>query len=69
MISSTLNDDVTYSVQPLEMRNQRTYAIKVGALTQRVIDGSINKPRQGLTGFLTSRDSPTRKRVRMHSIW
>lgn len=29
LLSNTLNEDVTYSAQPLEMRNQRTYAIKV----------------------------------------
>jgi DNA mismatch repair protein MSH4 len=32
LINSTLNEDVTYSAQPLEMRNQRTYAIKVTSL-------------------------------------
>jgi DNA mismatch repair protein MSH4 len=33
LVSSTLNEDVTHSAKPLEMRNQRTYAIKVTFLS------------------------------------
>src|SRR5271170_4261962 len=32
LIQNTLNEDVTYSTQPIELRNQRVYAIKVGIL-------------------------------------
>ena len=30
LIGDTINPDVSYSTQPLEMRNQRTYAVKAG---------------------------------------
>jgi hypothetical protein len=30
IIDSTLNEDVSYQSKPLDLRNQRTYAIKVG---------------------------------------
>ncbi|PGH05308.1 DNA mismatch repair protein MSH4 [Blastomyces parvus] len=30
MINSTLNEDVTYQSRPLDLRNQRTYAVKAG---------------------------------------
>ncbi|EEH35041.2 MutS [Paracoccidioides lutzii Pb01] len=30
MINSTLNEDVTYRSRPLDLRNQRTYAVKAG---------------------------------------
>ena len=36
LISSTLNEDVTYSAQPLEMRNQRAYAIQGTLLMARM---------------------------------
>ena len=29
LITDTLNEDVTYSTQPIELRNQRVYAVKV----------------------------------------
>ena len=29
LIRNTVNDDVTYQSQPLDLRNQRTYAVKV----------------------------------------
>ena len=29
MIDETINEDITYQSQPLDLRNQRTYAIKV----------------------------------------
>jgi hypothetical protein len=29
LITDTLNEDVAYSTQPIELRNQRVYAIKV----------------------------------------
>jgi DNA mismatch repair protein MSH4 len=29
-ISEVINDDVIYSKQPIDLRNQRTYAVKVG---------------------------------------
>ncbi|QSS54759.1 DNA mismatch repair protein [Histoplasma capsulatum var. duboisii H88] len=33
MINSTLNEDVTYQSRPLDLRNQRTYAVKAGINT------------------------------------
>lgn len=32
MIDNSINEDIMYSSQPLDLRNQRTYAIKVGHL-------------------------------------
>ena len=29
MIDETINEDITYQSQPLDLRNQRTYAVKV----------------------------------------
>ena len=30
MIDETINEDITYQSQPLDLRNQRTFAVKVG---------------------------------------
>ncbi|KXL48791.1 MAG: hypothetical protein FE78DRAFT_86832 [Acidomyces sp. 'richmondensis'] len=30
LINNTINDDITYAHQPLDLRNQRTYAVKTG---------------------------------------
>jgi DNA mismatch repair protein MSH4 len=32
LISEVINDDVTYQKTPLDLRNQRTYAVKVSIL-------------------------------------
>ncbi|KAI9764820.1 MAG: MutS protein msh4 [Candelina submexicana] len=40
MIGRVINDDVTYSSQPLDLRNQRTYAIKSG------VNGLLDVARQ-----------------------
>ena len=32
MIDATINEDITYQSQPLDLRNQRTYAVKVSRL-------------------------------------
>jgi DNA mismatch repair protein MSH4 len=32
LIMKVINDDVTYQKTPLDLRNQRTYAVKVGKL-------------------------------------
>jgi DNA mismatch repair protein MSH4 len=32
LIKEVINDDVTYQRMPLDLRNQRTYAVKVGTL-------------------------------------
>ncbi|KAL9022556.1 MAG: hypothetical protein Q9185_000266 [Variospora sp. 1 TL-2023] len=32
LIDDTINEDITYQSQPLDLRNQRTYAIKVGRI-------------------------------------
>ena len=29
LIDETINEDITYQSQPLDLRNQRTYAVKV----------------------------------------
>jgi DNA mismatch repair protein MSH4 len=35
-ISEVINDDVAYSKQPIDLRNQRTYAVKVGSSVTHV---------------------------------
>ncbi|PGH12679.1 hypothetical protein AJ80_06622 [Polytolypa hystricis UAMH7299] len=40
LINTTLNDDVTYQSRPLDLRNQRTYAIKAG------VNGLLDVARQ-----------------------
>ena len=32
MIDGTINEDITYQSQPLDLRNQRTYAVKVSGI-------------------------------------
>ena len=32
LIDDSINEDIVYSSQPLDLRNQRTYAVKVGRL-------------------------------------
>ena len=36
MIDDTINEDITYQSQPLDLRNQRTYAIKVSNFSSPV---------------------------------
>lgn len=36
-IDETLNDDVVYQRKPLDLRNQRTYAVKVSNTNTQVI--------------------------------
>jgi len=32
LIDETINEDIVYQSQPLDLRNQRTYAVKVSIL-------------------------------------
>jgi hypothetical protein len=68
LITDTLNEDVTYSTQPIELRNQRVYAIKV--ITIGDIPGSINANTARLASMASStlQDKHTRKPMRMPSI-
>lgn len=38
-ISEVINEDVTYSKQPIDLRNQRTYAVKVCLLCDKSLTG------------------------------
>jgi len=40
LIGEVINEDVTYQKTPLDLRNQRTYAVKVGILFQIVFVGT-----------------------------
>lgn len=35
LIANAINDDVTYQSKPLDLRNQRTYAVKVTFIPSR----------------------------------
>ena len=50
MIDETINEDITYQTQPLDLRNQRTYAIKVGLI--RVDSPITNFIQSGVNGLL-----------------
>ena len=41
MIDGTINEDITYQSQPLDLRNQRTYAIKVGNTHSDISQGLL----------------------------
>jgi hypothetical protein len=68
LITDTLNEDVAYSTQPIELRNQRVYAIKV--ITIGGIPGFINANTARLASMASStlQDKHTRKPMRMPSI-
>jgi hypothetical protein len=68
LITDTLSEDATYSTQPIELRNQRVYAIKVTAIGG--IPGFINANTARLALMASSmlQDKHTRKPMRMPSI-
>ena len=70
LISNTLNEDITYSTQPIELRNQRVYAIKVtiiGGITGFI---NANNARLGSMASSTLQDKRTRKPMKMLStLW
>lgn len=47
-----MNADIRYSAQPLELRNQRVYAVKVSQILQQVKKHNTNSELAGVNGFL-----------------
>lgn len=41
LITSTVNDDAVYVKKPMEMRNQRIYAVKVGTRSRQHPEGTF----------------------------
>lgn len=53
IIDDTIHPDVSYQKQPLDLRNQRTYAVKVSRISRHPIKSSALKNVQsGANGFL-----------------
>ena len=53
LIDGTINEDITYQSQPLDLRNQRTYAVKVCRVTSFLQSLSDRNFRQsGVNGLL-----------------
>ena len=46
LIDETINEDITYQSQPLDLRNQRTYAVRVSLC-------SMESKAYGLTGCVS----------------
>ena len=67
LIDETINEDITYQKQPLDLRNQRTYAVKVGLRLldlHTVITDRKSPCSQGLMASSTSLDRHTKRRIR-----
>lgn len=67
MIDDTINEDITYQVQPLDLRNQRTYAVKVSRCPigfKRSLNDRASLHSQESTAFLTLQDRRTKRRTR-----
>jgi hypothetical protein len=68
LITETLNNDASYSTQPIELRNQRVYAIKVtdvGGITGFI---NANQARVGSMVSLMLQGKRIRKLMKMSSI-
>lgn len=61
LISGVINDDVTYQKTPLDLRNQRTYAVKVVSTTRNSMGGVNYVPSPVLVAFLMSPDRLSKK--------
>jgi hypothetical protein len=68
LINDTLNEDVTYSTQPIELRNQRVYAIKVTIISGIMGFINANDARLGLMASSTLQDKRTRRPMKMSLI-
>ncbi|KAL8640677.1 MAG: hypothetical protein Q9226_008720, partial [Calogaya cf. arnoldii] len=42
LIDEAINEDITYQSQPLDLRNQRTYAIKAGSISAAAVLSGVN---------------------------
>ena len=51
LISEVINEDVTYQKSPLDLRNQRTYAVKVVFLVG-MSSPSLTRIQSGVSGLL-----------------
>ena len=64
LISETINEDVIFVDKPLDLRNQRTYAVKVcwcPPLILKVWRLALTTPRPVCMGSLMWRERPTRR--------
>lgn len=52
MIDETINPDITYSKQPLELRNQRTYAVVVSHVRMDSREEKMTFTQAGVNGLL-----------------
>lgn len=53
LIDGTIHSDVSYQKQPLDLRNQRTYAVKVSRVSrQPKKSNALNDVQSGANGFL-----------------
>ncbi len=51
LINDVINEDTTYAHQPLDLRNQRTYAVKSGVNGVRTFPRNLPRLRHSLTRF------------------
>ena len=65
LIVATLNEDVSYSTQPIELRSQRVYAIKVTNMGDVVKSAIADVTRLASTASSMLQDRRTRRRTRM----
>lgn len=68
LITDTLNEDVAYSTQPIELRNQRVYAVKVITIGGTPSFINANTARLASMASSTLQDKHTRKPMKMPSI-
>lgn len=53
LIDDTINPDTTYQKQPLDLRNQRTYAVKVSRISRQSKKASaLTNVQSGVNGLL-----------------
>ena len=46
LIDNAINEDVTYQSKPLDLRNQRTYAVKVGPIISLAVRANYRYSRE-----------------------
>lgn len=53
LIDAAINEDITYQSKPLDLRNQRTYAVKVCQIAiENTVDKELNATQAGVNGLL-----------------
>lgn len=70
LIDSTINEDITWQSQPLDLRNQRTYAIKVAQHLSRQLNSHLTSTcSRDRTDYSTSLDKHTKKQMSTLINW